>query len=501
MTARQKFPVSSSIAGASLLALAVTFSACVPQEPPAPTPKTRLYFVTKSEDGARQILNQWNPETRQLIDVTLTTNNGGLNTISAQPNGSVVLFSTFAIAPTGVATGGFYTIDENDAGRYVRRLVASNGGAPTWSRDGTHLAGIDGSDNLYVSPVPGTRTLVAKARDFTWSPDSGKIVYTSPFGTPLQLHVYDVATGQAIEVADSSYGLSGNISTQWLSDNRHIIVSSYDGDSRANHIIVDSTAPAPAAYRNIVTGIAGSSSLTASPDNDRFIVQSYGGSDESRALSLAFADGRPPVPFATASTVIQPVWSPDGNHIYYTADVGNDGLHDMVVADAEGQTQRSVALNLPVTSDPPTSYVESFRAPGTDKFAFIQTGDALASGGDVQLKVIDLPSGDLHSFAPVQNSNVNHMLHAAWSPNGRYLLWGNSAWYMYDSNSPDAPSHSFGTSVASAGVWSRNSTHFTLRRTNGNTVAVATITASGITIDDYPFTSISGSLWTGSKND
>jgi Tol biopolymer transport system component len=496
MKNRYKHSASSVIGGISLLTLATAFSACVPVEPPSVG--NRLNFVTASDNGAGETLKYWSPATGQLTNIVTSLNNAGIAPFSGQPNGTGIMYGTGVLfGYQGV--GGTYAIAENNEGQYVKRLLASSGTepvqGPAWSPDGTHTAAIQ-NNSLYVALTNGIRTRVGPAKKFAWSPGSKKIIYSNPSSEAPTAHVYDIATAQDILVADSSYGIpaSGIESLQWLTDNRHVIVTSFS--SASDHIVVDVTAAVPAAFQQINTTNTGYSAITPSPTNDRFISATGSPYDHTRKYSVVYADGRAPVPLAGVLNTSYPSWSATGNHIYFVADVGADGILDAVVTDADGQTQQTFALPSSTGSDPTI-----FSSPKNDKLAFVRVIEAQYFN-TVQLTVVDLPSGNIHSFDPVP---ADHTITASWSPNGRFLTWGTNFYnlFLYDSNASDSISkplnidqYGYGLSI---GPWSPDSKYIAVCRGDAFHClpAVIGVDSSTLSYTEVPGSTTQQLIWTG----
>jgi len=503
MTLRQKCSTTSVVGSISLLVLATTFSACVPVDPPGPV-ATRLNFVF--DDGTNSYLKSWDPATGQVaVMVTSSMTNGSLEVISGQPDGAAVVYRTGV--SNVVQVGSFYTVAENAAGQYVKKYVKPHSGPneapPVWSPDGTHLAWGQ-ADSLRVQELGGIpKRFGALAYAPMWSPDSNKIIYSKPttIGDATSLRVYDIATGQDVEVFPRIEravvnGVYGYARYRWLSDSRHVVISG------AKHILIDTTAPALTPAQEIGTN---EGDIIPSPAGDRFVLVSGEPYLTSiRTYSLAFADGSAPIPLADAFDMTAPSWSATGDRLHIVTDAGNDGVLDIVTLNADGQQQQSVATGMPALryaySD---NFTQVYNSPSNDKFAFTYvTTDGVSE--TLRLTVVDEPSGAIHSFSAVSTASSPV---ASWSPDGRYLSWGGDFHdlYLYDSNSPAATSKLMNIDAERLGLraasWSRDSKHIALCR--GAEYYSCPLTVISITAGNLTYTALpdiaNGFLWTGKK--
>jgi Tol biopolymer transport system component len=491
MNLRQKCPTTCIVGGISLLAFAITFSACVPEEPQGPV-ETRLQFIV--DDGTNSYLKSWNPATAQTdVMVTSSMTNGSLEVVSGQPDGAAVLYrSGFDIV---LQAGSFYTVTENAAGQYVKRYVkphsTAENQAPTWAPDGAHLAWPQ-AFGLRVAPWDGAPTRFGPdIRGFFWSPDGRKVVYTKwTTGTSIAARAYDVTTGEDIQIDNDveggyTYDYRGGFT--WLSDSRHIVISA------DKHVVVDATLPDPANAREIADNEGG---IIPSPDGDRFVlVYEEEFPSTVRHYSLTLNDGNAAIPLPDTFYRTSPVWSSNGDYLYFVTDADADGILDVVTINASGQVQQTVTTGVPAIY-----YTLIQFSPKNDKIAFAHQNSISST---TQLTVVDLPSGNLHTQSiPAVGSYI-----ALWSPNGRYLAWGNDYHdlYLYDSNSPDATSQRMnsGETVLSLrnGEWSRDSKHIALCRGAeyySCPLTVISTTAGNLTYTALP-DSANGFLWTGKK--
>jgi TolB protein len=142
---------------------------------------------------------------------------------------------------------------------------------------------------------------------------------------------------------------------------------------------------------------------TWSPDG-RTLAVTYGDWYHAEIHLLSVKDdGLPPRLFAVAGR--SPQWSPDGQRIVYVTTSGDDGYHQVFVANVDGTGHRELTVFVAGAING-TAW-----SPSGDRIAYPQCLD-----GRCNLYVVNADGSGTRQVA----ANADH---AAWSPDGRWIAF------------------------------------------------------------------------------
>jgi len=293
----------------------------------------------------------------------LTTTLGGKQGIRWSPDGESIAF---------VGDGAIWKIRAN-GGQPVRLTEGRRGAgdprtaadrAPQWSPDGKWIlfeTGRRGHSDLAVVSRDGlTTTLLtstpADAENAAWSPDGLHIAFVerSPahFSGQLLVAEFDAVAGRfkgeptVLYTAKADRGGGWAIRhPEWSPDSKSLAVVLQDSGWDKIYL-VPATGGAPQA---VTTGQSEDENPVFSPNGKELAFVSNREKPEERHIWITSIDGGQPHPLASASAGVEgePIWSPDGQQIYF--------LHSstfepssLAVASVDGSAARVLISNQPV---------------------------------------------------------------------------------------------------------------------------------------------------------
>jgi Tol biopolymer transport system component len=334
-----------------------------------------------------------------------------------------------------------------------KRLLASFGRNPTWSPDGTLLAYVAEDGSIHVIHPDGRAERTFRfpglnASGPAWAPDGGRLAAATGGG---RLSIFDLADGTTREIVDG--GLESWSSPMWSPDGSAIAYATRGGEIRlvrpdgsggqvvarggravwspdgTRLAVIDSPhtltvvradgSGARTLSRHLGAGVA-----TWSPEGRRvaFVegrlvrVGTEGKNDPiydtATDIYVANADGssrRRVTHEPGASEVRQPVWSPDGRHILYSASYDYNDLELYAV----GPTGRQPR---PITRNNVNDYDPAWSADGT-RLAFVRAPTE-AHPGPGRIIVADALAR--HPRALTAKGSYAS---PTWSPNGKFIAF------------------------------------------------------------------------------
>lgn len=259
------------------------------------------------------------------------------------PDGSRIVYAVSALAGSETRAA-LWLAQANDPRRPSGQFVGGdlNPTHPRWSPDGTRIAFIGGrgeQSGIWVASAAGdTRpTFVALVRSsnffityagepFAWSSDSRRIAYIS-------------ATEEEIvpDVADKSYQRGNERDDPRVVDRLQYKSRTSFSDRLRTHVwVTDIANPSP---RQLTFGQTYDHALSWNPRGDEIAFLSNHEPDpdannNSDIFAVAIADGRVRQLTTTRGCEYEPAWSPDGARIAYTATTREVTTIDSVAEDA-----------------------------------------------------------------------------------------------------------------------------------------------------------------------
>lgn len=268
--------------------------------------------------------------------------------------------------------GDLYVMRVDGAGQTRLTNAQQDGGSPSWSPDGAHIAfasGEQGNVGIYVIEANGTGLKRLTARNTAniqpaWSPDGGRIAFVS--------------------LRDGS---------------GHIMVMNADGSKT----------------QQLTSGAASEYGPAWSPDGKRIIFHSNRNGDFNLYTIIASGGGQPVrLTHTSGSDDFEPAWSHDGKRIAFVST--RDGNAQIYVMSADGSGPHRLTSSL-------TPYFRSVNfspiwSPDDKRIAFVSSRD-----GTLQIYLMNADGSH-----PVNLSNNAGMDDGAgliaWSPDGRAIAYG-----------------------------------------------------------------------------
>ena len=183
--------------------------------------------------------------------------------------------------------------------------------------------------------------LAARARNASWSPDGGWIVFESSAESFRDLYRMDADGKNVRRLTDNR---EGNFEPEISPDGRWIaFVSSRDGDAEL-YVIPAAGGPA----RRVTAFHRDDWSPRWSPDGRRIaFLSNRDGSDRVYVVNadgsrMARLSGREDAPSSASEQEMDPAWSPDGRRIAYTFRT-RDGKSAIRVTDADARTTQTLS--------------------------------------------------------------------------------------------------------------------------------------------------------------
>jgi Tol biopolymer transport system component/predicted Ser/Thr protein kinase len=460
-----------------LLVAAVAVWAWFPPSPPKVTGITQItrdgYIMGNMlTDGARVYTTQWRPEGVVLAQVSAT---GGETSTSPAPLGSMDIFSispdhSQLLVGSMVATGDrvvpLWALPL-PAGS-LRRLGNIEGSDGAWSRDGSRLVFIKGSD-LYLANADGTGAqLLVSAPGAAYGPAF------SPDGSRIRFSVQGQANTNSLwEVRSQGSNLHQLLKGwhnppqenwgRWTPDGRYYIFESGQGKSNDIFAVADSVGlfrKASAIPTQLTTGPIVYHTALPSLDGKRLFVQGtqprgelvrydaaakqfapfLGGisasdvafsRDGKWAACVAVPDGtlwrsrvdgseRLQLTYPPAVAAL-PVWSPDGSQIAYISGQAGKPFKIFLVSAQGGSPEELLPENI--------GEIDATWSPDGTQVAFGRISYRNTGTKDIQL--VDMKTRQTSTFPGSKG-----LFSPRWSPDGHYLaatsVEGSHKMMLYD---------------------------------------------------------------------
>ena len=261
--------------------------------------------------------------------------------------------------PFGPAANGSIVYDTNgtietvnQAGSGGRTIVASvpNAAAPVFSPDGLHVAfwGDNAPDTLYVADSDGLnlRPLaghlwISTDRSPAWSPDSGRLVFSTESGPDTineRLVVVDVRTGETVNIERAVARGARLFVPTWSPDSAWIAFVALDGATRSIRLWV--VRPDGTDARELPTTELVATAVGArwAPSGSRHVI-AYSVVTSGRHAAVATFDldtnTETRLPDGGEEPAFWPAWSPDGTRLAW---LGGTTAGSLVIAPVDGSS-------------------------------------------------------------------------------------------------------------------------------------------------------------------
>ena len=424
-------------------------------------------------DGPRVYTTQWRPEGVVLAQVSAT---GGETSTSPAPLGSMDIFSispdhSQLLVGSMVATGDrvvpLWALPLPAGSlRRLGNIEGSDGGA--WSRDGSRLVFIKGSD-LYLANADGTG-----AQLLVTAPGSAYGAAFSPDGSRIRFSVHDPANTNSLwEVRHDGSNLHQLLKSwhnppqenrgRWTPDGRYYVFESGQGQSNDIFAVADSIGlfrKTSAAPTQLTTGPIVYHTALPSLDGKKLFVQGMqprgelvrydvaakqfvpflGGvsasdvafsRDSKWAAYVAVPDGTLWRSHVDGSERLQltdapavaalPVWSPDGSQIAYISGRAGKPFKIFLVSAQGGSPEELSPENI--------GELDATWSPDGTQLAFGRIASRNTGTKDIQL--VDIKTRKTSTFP-----GSTGLFSPRWSPDGHYLaaigVEGSQKLMLYD---------------------------------------------------------------------
>ena len=187
---------------------------------------------------------------------------------------------------------------------------------PHYSPDGTRLAfrrGLAPYSDLYVmaaagGPVRRITHLAARMGGYTWTRDSGALVFASEHAGPMALYAVEVESGeiQALGVSPAAYPDTAR-------DNDLLVYQIPRTQSTLTEVTLDGGTATPP--RPLAPSTGSDHSPRLSPDGNRVVFASDRSGQHQIWLHDLAAGTTRPLTDESGNAVISPRWSADGTHV------------------------------------------------------------------------------------------------------------------------------------------------------------------------------------------
>ncbi|HYE65924.1 MAG TPA: protein kinase, partial [Pyrinomonadaceae bacterium] len=253
-----------------------------------------------------------------------------------------------------------------------------------------------------------------------WSPDMGRIVFTTARDGKLEIYTMN-ADGGGVERL--TYNSADDFVPAWSPDGKKIaFTSKRDGNDEIYLMNADG-----GNQDNITNHPASDSRPTWSPDGKKIAFTSNRGVEPNNFdIYVMDADGNN-VTRLTDSTAFDsdPAWSPDGKKIAFSSN--RSGNFEIYLMDADGRLQTNITRSLAFNGKPAWS-------PDSKRIAFISN-----RSGTFEIYVMDASGGNLKRLTNTLVINDE----PAWSHDGKRIVFqserdGNNDIYVMDANAAES---------------------------------------------------------------
>lgn len=297
------------------------------------------------------------------------------------------------------------------AGGEIRNLRAG-----TWSPDGKHVVYSkegEPAGTTFISNADGSneQRLDFMIGPMDWSLDGKLVVFSANYPTQSddsEILIFSPETGERTNITNHP---SFDANPSFSPDGRQVIFNSdRDGNSEIYLVNVDGSG-----LRRLTNDPAKEAFQAFSPDGTQIVFNSNRENEKVGVYLINVNDDSPPVKLSDTrfNAEIRPgCWSHDGTRIVYTSDAGGDKFNIYTMTIELGAPK-------PVLSDSAADVQSVAIAPdGTHAAIGVKL-----SGGTGELRMVDLTSGESHSIAATENSDIL----PSFSPDGGSIAFANKS--------------------------------------------------------------------------